>query len=130
MLLKCHTQHVSKFGKCSSGHRLEKLSVHSNLKEEQCKRMFKLSYNSSNFTCFLRLFSKSFKLCFSSLSTENFQMYKLGFEETEESEIKLPTFIWSWRRQGSSRKMSTYASLTMLNLLIMWITKNCGKFLR
>ena len=31
--------------------RLEKVSFHSNLNEKQCKRMFKLPYNSANFTC-------------------------------------------------------------------------------
>ena len=36
-------------------------------------------------------------------------MYKLGFEEAEEPEIKLPTFIGSWRKQGNSRKISTSA---------------------
>ena len=56
---------------------------------------------------------------FSSTWTENFQMYKLGFEEAEESEIKLPTFVGSWRKQGSSRKPSSYASLTMLKLLTL-----------
>ena len=30
---------------------LEKVSFHSNLKEEQCKRMFKLPYNWAHFTC-------------------------------------------------------------------------------
>ena len=32
-LLKCCTQYASKFGKLSSGHRLEKVSFHSNPKE-------------------------------------------------------------------------------------------------
>ena len=31
-------------------------------------------------------------------------MYKLAFEEGEEPEIKLPTFIGSWGEQRSSRK--------------------------
>ena len=44
-------------------------------------------------------------------------MYQLGFEEIEEPEIKLPTFMGSWRKQESSRKTSTSASLTMLKLL-------------
>ena len=35
--------------------------------------------------------SKSFKLGFNSMSTENFQIYKLGVEKAEEPEIKLPT---------------------------------------
>ena len=34
--------------------------------------------------------SKIFKLGFSSMWTENFQMYKLGLEKAEETEIKLP----------------------------------------
>ena len=38
----------------------------------------------------------------------------MDFEEAEEVEIKLPTFTGSWRKQGSSRKASTSASLTTL----------------
>ena len=56
-------------------------------------------------------------------------MYKMGFEEAEETEIKLPTFIGSWRKQGSSRKTST-AALTMLKPLTMWIKANLGKFFK
>ena len=32
---------------------------------------------------------------------KKFQMYKLGFEEAEEPEINLPTFIGLWRKKGS-----------------------------
>ena len=66
------------------------------------------------------LCSKSFKLGFCSLWTEKFQMYKLVWRGIG-PEIKLPVFVRSWRRQGSSRKIST-ASLTMLKLLTVWIT--------
>ena len=38
--------------------------------------------------------------------TNNFQMYTLGLEKAEEPEIKLPTFVGSWRKQGNSRKTS------------------------
>ena len=31
-------------------------------------------------------------------------MYKLSLEKAEEPKIKLPTFVGSWRKQGSSRK--------------------------
>ena len=54
-------------------------------------------------------------------------MYKLGFEEAEEPEIK---FTGSWRKQGNSKKTATYASLTMLKTLTVWVTTNCGKFLK
>ena len=42
MQLKCCTQYASKFGKLSSGQRLEKVSFHSNPKDRQCQKMFKL----------------------------------------------------------------------------------------
>ena len=41
---------------------------------------------------------------------------------------KLPTSAGSWKKQKSSRKTSTSASLTMPKPLTMWITMNCGKF--
>ena len=44
------------------------------------------------------LCSKSFKLGFSSMWTNNFQRYKLELEKAEESEIKLPTFVGSFQK--------------------------------
>ena len=58
------------------------------------------------------------------MQTVNFQMFKLVLEKAEESEIKLPTSAESSKKQENSRKTSTSASLTM------WITTNCGKFLK
>ena len=34
----------------------------------------------------------------------NFQMFKLDLEKAEEPEVKLPTFVGSWKKQESSRK--------------------------
>ena len=62
--------------------------------------------------------------------TENFRMYKLGLEKSEEPGIKLPTFAGSWEKQGDSRKTFTSASLTTLNKAFVWIITNCGKFLK
>jgi len=82
-----------------------------------------------SFYMLARLCLKYFKLGFSCMWTENFQMYKLGVKEVEQSEIKLPTFVGSWRRQGNSRKTST-SPLTMLKLLTVWITTDCEQFLK
>ena len=57
-------------------------------------------------------------------------MYELSLEKAEEPEIKLPAFIGSQRKQRNSRKTSTSASLTTLKPLTVWITANCGKFLK
>ena len=50
-----------------------------------------------------------------------------GFRKAEEPEIKLPTSIGSSKKQESSRKRSTSASLNMAKPLTVWITINCGK---
>ena len=57
-------------------------------------------------------------------------MWKLDLDKAEEPEIKLPTSLESWKEQESSRKTSTSASLTTLKPLTVWITANCGKFLK
>ena len=61
---------------------------------------------------------------------ESFHLYNMGFERTEEPEIKLTTFFVSWEKQRNFRKkrISTSAPLTMLKPLTVWITTNCGKF--
>ena len=57
-------------------------------------------------------------------------MFKLVLEKAEEPDIKLPTSARSWERQESSRKRSISALLTMPKPLTVWITINCGKFLK
>ena len=57
-------------------------------------------------------------------------MYKLRFKEAEEPEIKLPTFLGSWIKQGNSRITSTSVSLIMLKPLTVYITTNFEKFLK
>ena len=56
-------------------------------------------------------------------------MYNLGLEKAEEPEIKLPTFVTSWRKLRNSRETSISASLTMLKPLTVWITTH-WKFLK
>ena len=62
--------------------------------------------------------------------TENLQIFKLDLEKAEEPETKLPTSLWSQKKQENSRKTSTSVSLTTLKHLTVWITTNCGKFLK
>ena len=57
-------------------------------------------------------------------------MFKLDLEKAEEPEMKLPTSAGSSKKQESSRKTSTFVLLTMPKPLTVWITTNCGKFLK
>ena len=62
--------------------------------------------------------------------TMNFHMFKLVLEKAEEPEIKLATSTGSLKKQESSRKTSISALLTMSKPSTVWITINCGKFLK
>ena len=55
-------------------------------------------------------------------------MFKLVLEKAEEPELKLPTSAGSLKKPESSRKMSISALLT--TKAFVWITTNCGKFLK
>ena len=57
-------------------------------------------------------------------------MFRLDLEEAEEPEIKLPTSAGSSKKEESSRKTSISALLTTPKPLTVWITTNCGKFLK
>ena len=129
MLLKCLTQYVNKFGKLSRGHRTGRDQFSFQSQRRAMPKNVQTTIQLCSLHMVARLCSKSFKLGFSSTWSENFQMYRLGFREAEKPEVKLPAFVGSWRKQGSSKKTSTYASWTMLKTLTMWISTNCGKFL-
>ena len=55
---------------------------------------------------------------------------QLDLEKAEVPEIKQPISIGSSKKQESSRKTSTYALFTTPKPLTVWITTNCGKFLK
>ena len=57
-------------------------------------------------------------------------MFKLDLEKAEELEINLLSFFGSSKKQENSRKASTSALLNIPKPLAVWITKNCGKFLK
>ena len=62
--------------------------------------------------------------------TENFQMFKLDSEKTEEPKIKLPTSVGSLKKQESSRKTSTNALMTMPMPLTVRTRTKSEKFLK
>ena len=72
---------------------LEKVSFHSNPK---CNVKACSNYHTIALTSYVRkVMLKSFKVGFSSVWTDSFQMYRLDLEKAEEAEIKLPTFVRS-----------------------------------
>ena len=123
MLWKCCTQYASKFGKPSSGHRLEKFSFHSNPKERHWQWM--LNYHA------IALISHVSKVMLK-IPQVRLQQYmnrelpdvQAALGKAEEPEITLPTSNGSSKKQESSRKTSTSALLTTLKPLTVWIRRN------
>ena len=62
--------------------------------------------------------------------TMNFQMFKLVLEKAEEPETKLSTSVGSSKKQESSRKNIHFCFIDYAKALSVWITINCGKFLK
>ena len=49
---------------------------------------------------------------------------QVGFRKGRGARDQMPTSSGSWKKQENSRKTSTYASLTTLKPLTVWITTN------
>ena len=128
MRLKCCTQYANKYGKLSCGHRTGKGQFSFQSQRKAMPKNVQMTIQLNSFHMLARLCSKPFKPRFSSMWTQNLQMYKLGLEKAEEPGIKLPTSTESQRKEGNSRKTS--ASWTVWKSLTVWITTNCGKLLK
>ena len=84
-------------------------------------------------TAQLHLFHHASKVVFKILH-DRLQQYmnqepadvQVDLEKAEEPD-QIANICWTIKKQGNSRK--TFASLTTLKPLTMWITTNCGKFL-
>ena len=55
---------------------------------------------------------------------------KRGFRKGRGTRDQIANICWITEKQESSRKTSTSALLTTLKPLTVWITTNCGKFLK
>ena len=53
-----------------------------------------------------------------------------GFRKGRRTRDQIANIHWITEKQGNSRKTSTSASYTMPKPLTVWITINCGKFLK
>ena len=94
MLLKCCTQYASKFGKLSSGHRSGKGQFSLQSQRRPIPKNIQTTTQLNSFHMLVHSCSKSSKLGFNRMWTENFQMFKLDLEKAEELEIKYSNSCW------------------------------------
>ena len=129
MLFKCYTQYASKFGKLSSGHRTGKgqFSFQSQRKA--------IPKNAQTTT--IELISHTNKVMLKILQArlQQYMNHELPdvqavFRKGRGTRDQIANICWIIKKQESSRKASSSALLTMPKPLTVWITTNCGKFLK
>ena len=130
MLWKCCTQYASKCGKVSSGHRTGKgqfsfqFPRKDNAKECSNNRTIAPISNASKVT--LKIFhARLQQLC----ESWNFRCSS-WFGKRRGTRDQIANICWIIKKKESSRKTSISALLTMPKPLTVWITINCGKFLK
>ena len=128
IVLKRSTQYVSKFGNFSHGHKTGKGQFSFQLQRKKMPKNVQTIEQLHSFHMLERQCSKSFMIGFSNSWARTSRCTSCIYK-AEKQEIKLPTSVGSWEKQGNSRKTSTSASLTTLKSLTVWITKT-GKFLK
>ena len=120
----CCTQHASKFGKFSSGHRTGKgqFSFQSQRKAMPTNAQTTAELHSHTSKVMLKILQARLQ------QYVNWELpdVQAGFRKGWGTRDQIVNT--RWKKQESFRKTSTSALLTMLKPLTVWITKNCGKF--
>ena len=129
MLLKCYIQYVSNFGKLSRDYRNGNINFHSNPKERQGQRMFKLPHNCTHLT-FQQgdiQYPLSQATTVYELRTSRCTSWVLKRQRNHKSNGQ---HLLDHRKiKGSPpKKKSTSPSMTTLKLTTVRITTNCVKF--
>ena len=60
----------------------------------------------------------------------NFQMFKLDLEKVQEPEFKLPASAGISKKAREFQKNIYFCFIDYANTLTVWITTNCGKFIK
>ena len=106
---------------------LEKVSFHSNLKENQCQRMLKLPHNGTYVTA-SKVMLKILQARLQQYVNRELPDVQAGFRKGRGTRDQIANIRWITKKQESSRKTSTSVLLTMPKPLTVWITINHGQF--
>ena len=101
--------------------RLEKVSFHSNSKDcKECERMIKLPYN------FTQDNSQNLQVRLQRFMNWELEDVQAGFREVRGTRDQIANMLWIIEKPREFKKKSTFAPLTMLKPLTVWITKKKG----
>ena len=108
---------------------LENVSFHSSPKERQCKECSNY-HTTALISHASKVMLKILQARFQQYMNQEITDVQAVFRKGRGSRDQITNMHWIIEKQENSRKASTSASLTMLKPLTLWITTNCGKFLK
>ena len=103
---------------------LEKVSFHSNPKESSNYRTIALISHAS------KVMLQILQVRLQQYLNHELPDVQAGFRKGRGTRDQIANICWIMKKQESSRKTSISAFLTMPKPLTVWITINCGKFLK
>ena len=107
--------------------RLEKVSFHSNPKERQCQRMFKLWHNCTHLTC------EEVMLKIVQDRLQQYMNHELpdvqgGFRKARGTRDQVANICWIIKKAREFDKNIYFCFIDYAKALTVWNTTNCGKF--
>ena len=107
---------------------LEKVSFHSNPKEGQCQKMFKL-YTTALISYASKVMLKILKAMLQQYVNQELSDVQSAFRKGRGTRNQIANIRWIIEKgREFQKKPSISALLTMSKPLTVWITINCGKF--
>ena len=129
MLLKCCVNMSAHLENSAVATGLENVSYHSNPKQGQCQRMFKLPHNCTSFTG-QQGYAQNPSNFASALHEPRTSRCSSWIQKRQRNQRSNCHICWIIEEQGNSRNISTSVSLTMLKPLTVWIITNYKTFLK
>ena len=130
MLSKCCTQHISKFGKISSGHRTGKDQFILQPQRRAMPRNFQTTIQLCSFHMLARCNAQNPSSYASAIHEPRTYRCTTWFRKGRGTRNQIANIHWVIEKAKEFQKISTSASSTTLKPLTVWITKICGKLLK
>ena len=130
MLWKCCTQYASKFGKLGSGHRTGKGHFSFQSQRKASQRMLKLLHNCTHISHASKVVLKILQTRLQQYLNHECPDVQTGFRKGRGNRDQIANIPWITEKAREFEKNIYFFLLTMPKPLTVWITINCGKFLK
>ena len=105
----------------------EKVSLHSNRKERQCQRKFKLLHNCTHLMC-SKVMLKILQPRLQQYVNHELPDVQAGFRKGRGTRDQIANICWIIERAREFQKNIYFCFIDYAKTLTAWITINCGKF--